>query len=438
MPEVSFDNLLIVSVVALLAPLALGYLPGLRIPAVVLEIVAGVVLGPSVLGWVTVDLPIQILAIVGLAMLLFLAGLEVDVHRLAGRPLALAAMGYGITLVVGLGFGLAFAAAGWVSGPALLAVTLSATSLGLVVPVLKDAGQADRPVGQLTIAAASVADFAAILLLSLFFSVAEGSTAQRLAMLGLFVAVIVAIGLAGSTARRSMRLGDVLVRLQDTTAEIRVRAAVALLIGFVALAAHLGLETILGAFLAGAVVGLLDRDAASHPHLRTKLEAIGFGFLIPVFFVSSGVRLDLAGLLADPAALLRVPLFLLALLAARGLAALPYLRSFGPRATAAAGLLQATSLPFIVTATQIGVGTGRMTPVTAAALVTAGLIAVMVFPATALGLLRTSGGPVDPDAAAAPDGGSVAPAGGSAAPAGGSAAPPDGGSAPVIALERGA
>jgi Kef-type K+ transport system membrane component KefB len=180
----------------------------------------------------------------------------------------------------------------------------------------------------------------------------------------------------------------VLVRLQDTTAEIRVRAAVVLLVAFVALAEQFGLETILGAFLAGAVVGLVDRDATSHPRFRIKLEALGYGFLIPVFFVTSGLRLDLGGLVDDPAALARVPLFLLALLVVRGVPAFLSIRTLGTRSTAAVGLLQATSLPFIVTATQIGVTTGLMTPVTAAALVCAGLLSVLLFPAGALLLLR--------------------------------------------------
>jgi Kef-type K+ transport system membrane component KefB len=163
---------------------------------------------------------------------------------------------------------------------------------------------------------------------------------------------------------------------------------VVLLVAFVALAEQFGLETILGAFLAGAVVGLVDRDSSSHPRLRIKLEALGYGFLIPVFFVTSGLRLDLGGLIDDPAALARVPLFLLALLVVRGGPALMAARVMGTRSTAAVALLQATSLPFIVTATQIGVATGLMGSVTAAALVCAGLLSVLLFPALALVLLR--------------------------------------------------
>src|SRR6516225_2805748 len=398
MPDVSFTNLLVVAAVAVLAPLVVGYFPRLRIPAVVLEIIGGIVIGPSVLGWVHIDLPVQILALFGLAFLLFLAGLEIDVHRLRGRLLSYAVLGYLVSLVLGYGAGASFTAAGWVSQPLLLAIALSATSLGLVVPVLKDAGQVDSDVGQSALAAASIADFSAIVLLSLFFS-SGGSTGSKVVVLGAFAGLVVVTGLAVSGAARSMRLGQVLLRLQDTTAEIRVRFAVLLLVAFTALAQRFGLEAILGAFLAGAIVGLVDRDSASHPNFRTKLEAIGYGFLVPVFFVSSGIRLDLTGLLHSPSALVRVPVFLLALLVARGVPALLGLRANGPRATLALGLLQATSLPFIVTITQIGVALGKITPVTAAALVCAGLLSVLIFRSSALTILRGEPKPAEPEPA---------------------------------------
>lgn len=388
MPDVEFTNLFAVTLIALLAPLLLGLAPRLRVPAVVLEIVAGIIIGPHGLGLVEVDEPLLIVSLLGLGFLLFLAGLEIDVHQLRGQVLRLAVLGYLLTLALGGIAGAGFSAADWVQSPLLLAVTLSATSLGLVVPVLKDAGKADGAVGQFTIAAASVADFAAVLVLSLVFSTEGGSPGERLVMVGLFAVLVVVTGIVVATAGRSRRIGTVLFRLQDTTAEIRVRAAVVLLVAFVALAEQFGLETILGAFLAGAVVGLVDRDATSHPRFRIKLDALGYGFLIPVFFVTSGLQLDLRGLVEDPAALARVPLFLAALLVVRGVPALLAIRTLGARSTAAVGLLQATSLPFIVTATQIGVGTGLMAPVTAAALVCAGLLSVLIFPAVALALLR--------------------------------------------------
>jgi Kef-type K+ transport system membrane component KefB len=402
MPDVSLTNLLIISVLAVLAPLVVGFLPRLRAPVVVLEIVAGIVVGPSVLGWVRIDLPVQILALFGLAFLLFLAGLEVNVHRLRGRILRLAVLGYLMTLVLGIGAGALFHAVGWVREPLLVAIALSATSLGLVVPVLKDAGVVDTDLAQTAIAAATVADFAAIVLLSLFFSTSGGGTGAKLVLLAAFAVMVVATGVAVRTAGRSMRLGQVLVRLQDTTAEIRVRFAVVLLVAFTVLAERFGLESILGAFLAGAVVSLVDRDSTSHPRFRVKLEAIGYGFLVPVFFVSSGVRLDLTGLLAHPSALAWVPLFLLALLVVRGVPALLGLRAAGPRTTVALALLQATSLPFIVTATQIGMTLGKISTVTGATLVCAGLLSVLIFPLVALGLLRGKPSPAQPPTEARP------------------------------------
>lgn len=257
-----------------------------------------------------------------------------------------------------------------------------------MVPILKDAGQIDGKLGQDTVAASSVADFGSVVLLSLLFSTSGGSAGGRIVLLFAFVVLVAVTAAAVLLADRWMQLRTVLRRLQDTTAEIRVRAAVVLLMAFAALAERFGLETILGAFMAGAVVGLVDRDTSTHPRFRAKLEGIGYGFVIPVFFVASGLRLDLRGLIHEPSALLRVPLFLLALLIVRAVPALLYKRSLGRRASLAVGLLQATSLPFIVAASQIGVVMGFMTRITAAALICAGLLSVLLFPTSALALLR--------------------------------------------------
>ena len=383
----SFGGLLVVAAIALGAPLLVGLVPAIRVPAVVLEIVAGIAVGPAGFGWVEVDLPIEVLSILGLAFLLFLAGLEIDVAKLRGRVLRSAGLGYALTLALGLAVGAAFAAAGWVKSPLLVAIALSATSLGLVVPVLKDAGRLEAPVGQLTVAGASVADFAAVVLLSLLFSETSGGTVSKVVLLGLFAVLAVLAVVALGRLERSVRLATVLVHLQDTTAEIRVRFAVLLLVAFVALASRLGLETILGAFLAGAILNLVDRDTMTHPHFRLKLEAVGYGFVIPVFFVASGLRFDLEALLDSPSAMARVPLFLVALLVVRAVPAALYAPAIGRRQAVAAGLLQATSLPFLVTATAIGVTLGEMQPVTAAALVSAGLLSVVVFPLVAVTLL---------------------------------------------------
>ena len=386
MTATSFSGLLIVTVIALAAPLAVATVPWLKIPSVVLEIVAGIIVGPAVLGWVKIGPAIQILAIVGLAFLLFLAGLEIDLGNLRGRVLHLTLVGFAGTLVLGFTMGLFFHAIGWIRSPFFLAVALAATSLGLVIPVLRDAGLSDSPAGRFTIAGATVAEFGAVLLLSLFFSESKGGAASKLVTVAIFAAFIVAVSVVLLRAGRSIRLDMLLTRLQDTTAEIRVRAAVVLLIGFVALAAKFGLETVLGAFVAGAVLNIVDKDSMSHPQFRVKLDAIGYGFLIPVFFVYSGLSFDLHSLINNPVTLLRVPALLAALLIARGVPAVIYVRSIGRRSSVVAGLLQATSLPFIVTATTIGVAVGAVRPVTAAALVAAGLLSVVLFPLIALAI----------------------------------------------------
>ena len=387
--ELTFTNLLIVVAIGFVAPLALGFVPSVRVPSVVIEIVLGIAVGPAVLGWVHVDDPVQVFATVGLAYLLFLAGLEIDFMRLRGRVLRLAMLGFAVSLALAIVVGVALKAGGLASQPLFVAIVLSATSLGVLVPVLKDADEIGSTFGQLVIAAGTIADFATVILLSLFFSRESGSTASKVILLGgLFVvAVLVALTIAG--VEHSRRLGEVLQRLQDTTAQIRIRAAFVLLIGLVALATELGLEVILGAFIAGAIISLVDRDRAmTHPDFRRKLEAAGFGIFIPIFFVTTGVKYDLNALTAHTSTLLHVPVFLAALLIVRGLPALLYRPVIPRERVPVAVLMQATSLPFIVAATAVGLALDVVTPANAAALIAAGLLSVVIFPALSLVLLR--------------------------------------------------
>jgi Kef-type K+ transport system membrane component KefB len=402
MPTLSFGGLLAVVAVAFLAPLLLGLVPRIRLPAVVLEIVAGIVIGPSVFGWVRVDLPIQVLSLIGLGFLLFLAGMEIELDRLRGSVLRRAGGGFLLSIILAAATAGIATGLGLVKTPVLLAIILLATSLGLVVPVLKDAGETSTPLGRLTIAGASIGDFGAVILLSLFFSRESTSAGPRVVLLGGFVLVAALVVLTLGRVGRSMRLANVLVRLQDTTAEIRVRGAILLLIAFVALAERLGLETILGAFMAGAALRLLDRDVMrTHPNFRVKLEAVGYGFFIPIFFISSGLQFDLRALVASGATLLHLPIFLLALLIVRGVPAVLYRSTIGTRRAVAAGLLQATSLPFIVAATMIGLQLGLITAANEAALIGAGLVSVVMFPALSLTMLRPKvGAPsTEPDVA---------------------------------------
>jgi Kef-type K+ transport system membrane component KefB len=400
----SFDDLLIVVAIAFAAPFVLGLAPSVRLPSPVLEIVAGIVVGPSVLDWAQNDETVAVMATIGLAFLLFLAGIEIEFGKLRGQVLRLTALGFAISLAIAVAAGFVLKGAGVVQTPLLVAIILSATSLGVIVPVLKDAGEISSTFGQLVIAAGSIADFGAIILLSAFFS-GEGSTGSTLLLIGCLFGIAAAVYAFARGAERSRAVMHDLLRLQDTTAQIRVRAAVVLMIGFAALAEQFGLEAILGAFAAGAVLTLVDQDREmTHPLFRTKLESMGFGFFVPIFFVATGLKFDLNALLDHPSNLVKVPIFLGALLVVRGLPAFVYRRAIGTDRTVVSGILQATSLPFIVAATTIGVDMGLMGSAEQSALIAAGLLSVLIFPLAGLTLLKRAGAPMRPAGADAAPG----------------------------------
>ncbi len=223
MVEISFSNVVIVAAMAFAAPLVLGLIPKLRLPAIVLEIGFGIAIGPSGLGWVKSDLPVQVLALVGLAFLLFLARLDVELERLRGRPLQLAGLGFVLSLGLALSLGYTLDAAGQVRSPLFVGIVLSATALGLVAPILKDAGESEGEFGQIVLAAATIADFGTVILLSLLYSRNAGNVGSRLALLGSFVALVAATAFCLARAGRSKMLSGALGRLGDTTAQIRVR-----------------------------------------------------------------------------------------------------------------------------------------------------------------------------------------------------------------------
>lgn len=380
-------GLVVVFAVAAGVPLLLGLFPAVRLPGPLLEIVAGILIGPSVLGWVDPDATIRAFALLGLSFLLFLAGSEVDLRRFRGSlgrqvagSVGLSLVGAGVVVAVLVGLG--------VGGAPLIGVALLATSLGLVVPVLADAGALDRPVGRLTVAGASAGEVVAVVLLSVGLAGTDTPLAGRLLLLALLLGALGVVALVVLGAERSARITAVVARLSDTSAQIRVRLTVLLVAGLALAAQALGFEAILGAFLAGMLVRALDPDPQrSHPLYPVKLEAVGYGLLVPVFFVTSGLTLDVAGLVEHPAALAAVPAFLAALLLVRGVPALVFRHTVAGRELLTVGLLQATSLPFLLAAVEIGRRMGLLDPAVGAGLVAAGLVSVLVFPAVALTLL---------------------------------------------------
>jgi len=405
MPTVSFSGVLIIALVAVAVPVLLALVRRLPVPGPVLEVVAGILVGPAVLGWVHLDASIQVLSDLSLGMLLFLAGLEIDVQGLRGPLGRLAGWAFGGSVLLGLACGCVLSLAGVGARPVFLAVVLTSTSAGLLLPLLKDAGQQHTRFGQLVMAAGALAELVPVMMLSLLFSATSRTSAGRLTSLATFLALLAVIGLALGQVRNLAALDRMLDRLEDRSAQLRVRAALTLALAFAVLADRFGFASILGAFAAGSLVRTIDLTGrAPHPQFQTKLEGIGFGFLVPVFFITTGVQIDVRALVTNPVALAEVPLFLAALLVVRSLPAVAYIRLIGRRRAAAAGFMQATTLTFVIVAAQIGIASGQITRTTGAALLAAGLLSAALFPAVSLKLLPTPATGVvhrDPDPAEA-------------------------------------
>jgi Kef-type K+ transport system membrane component KefB len=384
----SFDSFAIVAIIGFVAPFLAGLVPRLHVPAVVLEIAAGVIVGPQVLGWVTADAPVQVFADVGLAALLFLAGLEIRLERMRGAAVWLACAGFAVSFGLAVGGAEVMRVAGLTTQTLLVAIALAATSLGIVVIPLRETGETGSQFGQLVIAAASVAEVGTIVMLSLFFSQKRegpGTDVLHLALFAAVALVLTASALRLRHERWARRVGAVVGRLEDTTSRLRVRADIALLALAVWLGDQLGLEAILAAFTAGLIRGAIaERDEQAEERLAT----IAFGVFVPFFFVTSGVQLDIDAVGRSASTLASVFVFLLLILAVRGLPALLYARRLTPDRVAAAGLLQATTLPFVVVATSLGTRLGLLDSGTAAAFVMAAVLSVLLFPTGAVEILR--------------------------------------------------
>jgi Kef-type K+ transport system membrane component KefB len=346
-PTLSFNGLLIVALVAVAVPLLLELVSAAHVPPVVLEIIGGAVVGPFGLGFVHVDIPIQVLSDLGLGFLLFLAGYEIDLSHFRGQPLRLALAGFGASIILAVAVSYLAYLGGAVKTPLLIAIPLMSTSLGVLLPVLRDAGATHTVLGQLVITASSIAEFAPIVLLSLFFSATSTSPVVQTALLAGFAAAVVVAGFVLLRVGHLPWLTRVLHRLEHTSSQLRVRIAITIALAFGVAAQQFGLATILGAFLAGVIVRLLGQHEPEEQQLQFghKLDALGFGFLIPIFFVTTGLGIDVRTLFASPIALVKVPMFVVAFLIVRGIPALAYRRVVNKPLIAAAALLQATTRP---------------------------------------------------------------------------------------------
>lgn len=379
------DSFLIVLAVAAAAPLLAAGVgrasKNMIIPIVVFELVLGALVGPHGLKIAHFDETLGVLYTLGLGFLFFFAGYEIDLTVLRGRPLTLAVLGWLLSLAIAYSFAGLLAAAGVVISGLLTGSALATTAIGTLLPVLRDNDQLGGRFGPAILAAGAIGELGPILIVTLVLTTTSDKLSQGL-LLGAFVVLTVLAALASSASVR--RWWTFIAKSMETSGQLPVRLTVLFVAGLTVLADHLGLDIILGAFAAGMIVRMVlaDREVEA---LNSKLEAIGFGFLIPFFFIGSGMNLDLSALGGSFDAVAKVPLFLFGFLLVRGLPALLLYRDgFDRSERLGLALFSATELPIVVAITSLGVQEGQMRPSTAVALVTAAVLSVLIFPAVAI------------------------------------------------------
>lgn len=402
----SGTTLILIMAIAVLAPLlAYGVSRWLPVPLVIFEILLGILVGPDILGWAHSDQVIDVLSELGLAMLIFLAGYEIQFSQVKGDTLKRSVWAWLAALVLGLGIGLLLSGGGFDKG-VYIGTALTSTALGTILPVLRDAGDTQSRFGSVMMAMGAVGEFGPIIAMALLLS---GRAPGRSAALLIAFAVLTAAAVFWAMRPKPPWFSRVIARTLHSSGQFAVRLVVLMLVAFLALAEVLGLDVLLGAFAAGLITRLVLHGAApeSSEVVLSKVEAMGFGFLVPLFFVVTGIEFDLKALLEGGRVLLLLPVFLLLFLVVRGLPLwLLAPRDLGRRDRSALVLFGSTALPLVVAITTLGVQDGKLGSGEAAALVGAGMVSVLVFPLLGLRLRSR-----------APEAGSVA--GGSGA-AGGS------------------
>ncbi|MEU6976562.1 cation:proton antiporter [Streptomyces sp. NPDC046371] len=387
----SGTTLILIMTIAVLAPL-LAYGAGrwLPVPLVIFEILLGVVIGPDVLGWAKPDALIDGLSQLGLAMLIFLAGYEIEFGKVRGDTLRRSVWAWPAALVLGLGAGVLLGD-GYDKG-VFIGVALTSTALGTVLPVLRDAGDLHGRFGSVVMAFGAVGEFGPIIAMALLLS--GRSPAESTALLAAFAALTAGAVYWALKPRRPW-FSRIIDRTLHSSGQFAVRFVFLLLALMLGASTALGLDVLLGAFAAGLITRLVLTGAApeSGPQVLEKVEAVGFGFLVPVFFVVTGIEFDLDSLLAGGRTLLLLPLFLVLFLVVRGgPVALLAPRDLARPDRGALVLYSSTALPLVVAITTIGVDDEALTAGEAAALVGAGMVSVLVFPLLALKLRARAGG----------------------------------------------
>jgi Kef-type K+ transport system membrane component KefB len=382
--NVDTSSFLVITIVAALAALTFSLLPRRHAPpVVVIELMLGILVGPQVLGLADSDDFTDFFSNLGLGMLFFFAGYEIDFQRIRGQPSRLAARGWLLSLALAYAIGGALAAVGVVLSLVYTGSALATTAIGTLIPILRDADELRTRFGTFLLAAGAAGEFGPILLITLVLST-QNPLHEAFILLA-FTALAVTVAVV--SVRSAWRGWPLLERTLESSSQLAVRLAVVLVFGLVALAGSLGLDVLLGGFVAGIVtrLALRGREVAV---LESKLTAVGFGFLIPFFFVTSGINFDLDAL-GSASTLLKVPLFLALFLVVRGTPALLLYRGvLVARDRAALAFFSATELPLVVAITTIAVDEGHMRTSTSAALVGAAMLSTLIYPLVGLALRR--------------------------------------------------
>jgi Kef-type K+ transport system membrane component KefB len=368
--------LVIVGAAALAAMIVMAVSPRLTIPVVVVELVLGIIVGPQGTGLAELDPTTELLGNLGLGMLFFFAGYEIDFERIRGRPLQLAGAGWALSLGLAYGIGGGLAAAGIVLSYLYTGSAMATTAIGTLIPILSDAGEMRTRFGTYLLAAGAAGEFGPILLVTLILS--TGHPLHEALILAVFIALAVFTGILA--VRSAWRGWPLIERTFETSSQLAVRLAVVLVFGLVALAADLGLDLLLGGFVAGMItrIALRGREVAV---FDSKLTAVGYGLLIPFFFVTSGMAFDLDALTSSTSALLKVPMFVGLFLLVRGIPALVlYRKTLALRDRFALAVYCATELPLVVAITTLAIEAGHMKSSTAAGLVGAAIVSTLIFP----------------------------------------------------------
>jgi Kef-type K+ transport system membrane component KefB len=374
--------LVIVGTAALAGLLVMFLSPRLVIPVVVVELLLGILIGPQVAGLAEVDPTTEFLGNLGLGMLFFFAGYEIDFNRIKGAPLRLAGIGWALSLALAYGIGGVLAAAGVILSYLYTGSAMATTAIGTLIPILRDAGELRTRFGSYLLAAGAAGEFGPILLVTLILSTTN--PLHEALVLVLFVILAVFIGVL--SVRSAWRGWPLIERTLETSSQLAVRLTVVLVFGLVALATELGLDLLLGGFVAGMITRLALRDREVSV-FDSKLTAVGYGLLIPFFFVTSGMAFDAEALFESAEAILKLPMFLALFLLVRGTPALLLYRSaMAPKDRASLAFFSSTQLPLVVAITTLAVDGGHMHSSTAAALVGAAIISTLVFPLVGLRL----------------------------------------------------